>query len=331
MGRGSNGKRVLLAIAAVLVIAAAAAGFYLFDSAGPTPEALAFNAQYDQFKNAADGYTHWHPASPTGTGLIFYQGGKVQEEAYGPLLLPLMDEGVDIFMPHMPFNLAVFDADAAAEIIAAHPEISTWWLGGHSLGGAMAADFVYENPDSVDALILLAAYPQESKPLNDYGGEVLAFFGTRDGLVSVKEISKWQALLPLHARVVMVEGGNHAQFGSYGDQKDDLKALISSENQQQFVREAWLTLMASESTLVFEGVIASAEGNRFLVETTDFDLFDKAWAELLPEAKIVDAQGHELTQASLTAGAEVEVTILPAIRESYPVQISAVKVVVKQR
>ena len=329
MGRGFTRKRVLLAIAAVLVIAAAAAGFYLFDSAGPTPEAMAFNAQYEQFKRTEEGYTHWQPASPTGTGLIFYQGGKVQEEAYGPLLLPLMDEGVDIFMPHMPFNLAVFDADAAAEIIEAHPEISTWWLGGHSLGGAMAADFVYGNPALVDALILLAAYPQESKPLNDYSGEVLAFYGTRDGLVSVKEISKWEALLPLHARVVMVEGGNHAQFGSYGDQKDDLKALISSENQQQFVRDAWLTLMAAESTLVFEGVIASVEGNRFLAETIGSNLFEVAWVDIMPEAEILDSQGQALSQAALTAGAEVEVTILPAIRESYPVQVSAIKVVVK--
>ncbi|SCZ77856.1 alpha/beta hydrolase [Acidaminobacter hydrogenoformans] len=329
MLRGRMKKRILLAVAAVLVIAAAAAGLYLFDSAGPTPEALAFNAQYDQFKSTADGHIHWHPASPSGTGLIFYQGGKVQAQAYGPLLLPLLDHGVDVFLPEMPFNLAVFDANAAAEIIEAHPEISTWWLGGHSLGGAMAADFVYENPELVDALILLAAYPQESKPLNDYSGEVLAFFGTRDGLVSVKEISKWEALLPLHTRVVMVEGGNHAQFGSYGDQKDDLKALISSENQQQFVRDAWLTLMASESTLVFEGVIASVEGNRFLVETIGSNLFEVAWVDLMPEAEILDSEGRALSQAALTAGAEVEVTILPAIRESYPVQVSAVKVVIQ--
>jgi len=329
MGRTRTGKRLLLALVALLAVAAAAAGLYLFDSAGPTPEALTVNARYANQKQSADGYDHWQPASPSGIGLIFYQGGKVQGEAYGPLILPLLDHGISVFLPDMPFNLAVFNSDAALEIIAQHPEISTWWLAGHSLGGAMAADFVYEHPDQISALILMAAYPQESKPLNDYSGEVLAFFGTRDGLVSVDEIPKWQQLLPAHSEIIMVTGGNHAQFGSYGEQKDDLTAEITVEAQQQFVRDAWLSTLGSDSMLIFEGIIESVEGNSFLVKTIGYDLFDQAWVGLMPEAKIKDRLGNSLTSADLVPGAKVEVTILPAIRESYPVQVSAVDVVVQ--
>ena len=262
MGRDRTGKRLLLVLAALLVVAVSATGLYLFDSAGPTTEALTFNARYENQKLSADGYVHWQPATPTGVGLIFYQGGKVQTEAYGPLILPLLDEGISIFLPDMPFNLAVFNSDAALEIITRHPEIQTWWLGGHSLGGAMAADFIYEHPDLISALILLAAYPQDSKPLNDYSGEVLAFFGTQDGLVNRYEVSKWRALLPAHSKVIMVTGGNHAQFGSYGPQKDDLTAEISGEAQQQFVREALLSELESKSTLECEGTFESVEGNQ---------------------------------------------------------------------
>lgn len=329
MGRARTGKRLLLVLAALLAVIVAAAGLYLSGSSAPTPEALEINASYANQKQSANGYSRWQPATPTGVGLIFYQGGKVQAEAYGPLILPLLDEGISIFLPDMPFNLAVFNSDAALEIMAAHPEITTWWLAGHSLGGAMAADFVYEYPDLISALILMAAYPQDSKPLNDYSGEVLAFFGTQDGLVNRYEISKWQALLPAHSKVIMVTGGNHAQFGSYGPQKGDLTAEISGEAQQQFVRDALLSVLESESTLEFEGVIESVEGNRLLIETVDYDLFDIAWVDFMPGAKILDRQGNPLSQADLLPGVKVKVVIMPAIRESYPVQVSAVEIVVQ--
>jgi len=318
-----------LVLAALLVVAVAAAGLYLSGSSRPTPEALGINAVYDNQKQSADGYSYWQPASPTGVGLIFYQGGKVQAEAYGPLILPLLDHGISLFLPDMPFNLAVFNPDAALDIINAHPEITTWWLGGHSLGGAMAADFVYEHPDLISVLILMAAYPQDSKPLNDFSGEVLAFFATRDGLVNSNEISKWQALLPAQAKVVMVTGGNHAQFGSYGPQKDDLTAEISEEAQQQLVREALLTVLESDMTLEFDGIIESVEGNRLLIETIDYDLFDIAWVDFMPGAKILDRQGNSLSFEALTPGTKVKVVILPAIRESYPVQVSATEVYVE--
>jgi len=329
MGRARTGRRLLLVLTALISVTVAAAGLYLSGSSQPTPEALVINSAYENQKQSADGYTYWQPASPTGVGLIFYQGGKVQAEAYGPLLLPLLDHGLSLFLPDMPFNLAVFNPDAALEIINEHPEITTWWLAGHSLGGAMAADFVYEHPDLISSLILMAAYPQDRKPLNDYSGEVLAFFATRDGLVNSNEISNWQALMPAHSKVIMVTGGNHAQFGSYGPQKDDLTAEISGAAQQQFVREALTSVLKSEMTLEFEGIIESVEGIRILVETIDYDLFDIAWVDFIPGAKIMDRKGNPLSFEALKPETKVKVVIMPAIRESYPVQVSATEVEVQ--
>lgn len=329
MGRARTGRRLLLVLTALISVTVAAAGLYLSGSSQPTPEALVINSAYENQKQSADGYTYWQPASPTGVGLIFYQGGKVQAEAYGPLLLPLLDHGLSLFLPDMPFNLAVFNPDAALEIINEHPEITTWWLAGHSLGGAMAADFVYEHSDLISSLILMAAYPQDSKPLNDYSGEVLAFFATRDGLVNSNEISNWQALMPAHSKVIMVTGGNHAQFGSYGPQKDDLTAEISGAAQQQFVREALTSVLKSEMALEFEGIIESVEGIRILVETIDYDLFDIAWVDFIPGAKIMDRKGNPLSFEALKSETKVKVVIMPAIRESYPVQVSATEVIVQ--
>ena len=54
--------------------------------------------------------------------------------------------------------MAIFDANAAEDVIAQFPEIQHWYIAGHSMGGAMASKFVSEHPDQVDGLILMGAY-----------------------------------------------------------------------------------------------------------------------------------------------------------------------------
>jgi hypothetical protein len=233
-------KRAILVFLMTLVIFAA---YYLISSAAPDESALAVADQYSDLRQDEKGYITWTPDDPNGIGVIFYQGGKVEELAYAELLLPLLDEGYTIFLPQLPFNLAVFNADAAAKVVSEHGEINTWWIGGHSLGGAMAADYVFEHPGQMAGLFLLGAYPQEKKPLNDYSGQVVAIFGTKDGLVGTEGIDGWMSLLPKDSVRVMLEGANHAQFGSYGLQKGDLEADISSEDQKEQVRHILLEFL----------------------------------------------------------------------------------------
>ena len=59
----------------------------------------------------------------------------------------------------MPLNLAVLNPGAAQDVIDAYPAIESWVIGGHSLGGAMAAAFADDHPGIVDGLVLLAAFP----------------------------------------------------------------------------------------------------------------------------------------------------------------------------
>jgi pimeloyl-ACP methyl ester carboxylesterase len=152
----------------------------------------------------------------------------------------LAEQGHLIIITPMPLNLAVFNPDAAAEVIAANPEIDFWLVGGHSLGGAMAANFARRNPGLVVGLFLWAAYPSSNDDLSGLDLNVVSIYGTLDGLATGDKIDASRPLLPADTTWAAIEGGNHAQFGWYGDQPGDNPATISREEQQKQILE-WMT------------------------------------------------------------------------------------------
>ena len=114
----------------------------------------------------------------------------------------------------------------------AYPEVLIWIIGGHSLGGVMAAKYVYSEPTSFSGLILLASYPNDSNNLSEFTIPVITIYGSLDGVLSV-EIPETLSLLPsMSTTMVEIVGGNHANFGSYGDQKGDNQASIPRATQQ---------------------------------------------------------------------------------------------------
>ena len=161
--------------------------------------------------------------------LIFYPGAKVEETAYSPLLHQIAAEGVDVFLVKMPFRLAFFGADKASDLISEY-EYDEWYIGGHSLGGAMAANYASKHNERLNGLVLLAAYP--TKPLAK-GLKVISIYGSNDGVLNMEKLEAGRQYLPEGATVCVIEGGNHAGFGNYGDQSGDKKASISAEEQQR--------------------------------------------------------------------------------------------------
>ena len=157
------------------------------------------------------------------TALIFYPGAKVEYTAYAPLLQKLAADGVDCFLVKMPVNFALFGKNRASRIMEKY-SYARWYLGGHSLGGAVAA--MYAADHELEGLVLLAAYPTE--PVDEM---VLEIYGSEDGVLNRERRSAGDALLSRDSRVEMIEGGNHAQFGDYGLQKGDGQAGISREEQ----------------------------------------------------------------------------------------------------
>ena len=215
-------KKRLLAGGIVLLVLAVLAGtfFWYVSDYYPADEiALEVLAQ-DSTVTVQDDLTILSPSYPTDTAIIFYPGAKVEAEAYLPLLTKIRQTGVTCILVHMPFRMAIFDANAAEEVMEQFPDIRHWYIAGHSMGGAMASRFAASHPDEVDGLILLGAYIY-----GDYPPEkTLTVYGSLNQSV--------EDHIDYTENIVEIEGGNHAQFGNYGPQKGDLPATISAEEQQ---------------------------------------------------------------------------------------------------
>ena len=197
-------------------------------------EAMAY--QTDSVQAELDGNVTWFvPENPV-AGLIFYPGGKVEYTAYAPLLRACAENGILCALVRMPSNLAVLDANAADGLRQEHPEITTWYIAGHSLGGAMAANYAAAHAEDFDGLILLAAY--STKDLTGTPLRVLSVYGSEDGVMNRESYEKNRANLPADTTEVVLDGGCHAQFGCYGPQAGDGIPTISGEEQLRQTAEA---------------------------------------------------------------------------------------------
>ena len=163
------------------------------------------------------------------TGFIFYPGGKVEHDAYKPLMRALSAKGVLCVLIEMPFRLAVFDVNAADGIPETYPEVKEWYIGGHSLGGSMAASYVAKHKAQFKGLVLLASYSTDN--LQNSGLRVLSIYGDKDGVMNEKSYDKNLVNLPEESSMQIIKGGNHAYFGMYGEQSGDGKATITNEEQ----------------------------------------------------------------------------------------------------
>jgi pimeloyl-ACP methyl ester carboxylesterase len=225
----------------------ALAGFLIWAITGPAPmpEALAALQSDGQVQVETEPWLVFQPVGEEpSTGLVLYPGGRVDPRAYAPVARALAAEGYLVAIVPMPLDLAFFAPDRAAEVMATYPEIEQWAIGGHSLGGAMAARFAYQNPDVVRGLVLWASYPAENDDLSDRELAVTSIYGTHDCLMTQEKIAASRPLLPPATTWVAIEGGNHAQFGWYGPQAGDLEADVSRTDQQIQIVTATLDLLA---------------------------------------------------------------------------------------
>jgi dienelactone hydrolase len=245
-------RRLLIALGVVLLILVIAAGAALAVLNGrghAQPEAVAAlqsNALVTVSQVAGEDWYVFAPATGSvSTGLILYPGGFVDPVAYAPIARAIAERGYLVVLDPMPLNLAVTGIESADAIIAAHPEIDHWAIGGHSLGGAMAAEYVKNNPNAVAGLVLWAAYPAANSDLSALPLSVVSIYGDADGLASVADVTGAAERLPADTRFVLIPGGNHTQFGSYGQglQRGDNPATISREDQQAQIIEATVELL----------------------------------------------------------------------------------------
>ncbi len=214
-------KVAIVVVVSVILLLLVVGSIYLFAGeymAGQRAQDILNNADNLQIE---DNVFVLSPPQNTDTAFIFYPGAKVEATAYLPLLQKITQElGIMSILVEMPLNYAIFNPDAADEIINDLPNTEHFYIGGHSLGSSMASTYAEQKSDTIDGLIVLGGYVY-----GDYPPEKsLTVYGTFN--------SELEQFIDYDENIVVIEGGNHAQFGDYGPQDGDPPATISAEEQE---------------------------------------------------------------------------------------------------
>jgi len=230
----SRWRQVGFVILVVIIVIISSFFVWALTPRGPMEEALEALESDDEVRvSSGDRYVFEPVEEDVEVGFIIYPGARVDPRSYAPLAREIAKEGFFVVIEPMRLNLAVFSTDAASEVMEVYPEIEKWVVGGHSLGGAMAARFA--SREEVDGLILWASYTPDD--LSGTEIPAISIYAELDGLTTVEDVEESKDKMPPGTKYVEIEGGNHAQFGWYGSQRGDNEARISREEQQRIVVE----------------------------------------------------------------------------------------------
>ena len=237
-------SKIILLLLSVIIIAGAGFVIWAETPLGPMSEALDALKTDSKVTVTTGDWLIFKPNNSTPhTGFIIYPGGRVDYRSYSPEAHEIASRGFLVIIVKEPLNLAVLDANAAQQVIDSYPTVTSWAVGGHSLGGTMAAQYASNAPQILRGLVLWAAYPASGTDLSTKNLVVVTIHGSRDGLVSSTQIDDSLKMLPPDTTRVEIQGGNHAQFGWYGPQPGDNEADISRQYQQEQVVQATTILL----------------------------------------------------------------------------------------
>lgn len=216
-------------VLSLIIICVISMGRYIHDYYHATAEAQAVLEQSEVIVEQINSRTIAFVPEQPKAALIFYPGGKVEYTAYAPLMQELSKQGFLCLLEKMPLNLAVLDITAADGLREKFPEIEKWYIGGHSLGGAMAAIYASRHADELDGLVLLGGY--STTDLRRTKLKALCIYGSNDRVMNREKYQNYKSNLPTQYVETVISGGNHAYFGSYGEQKGDGTASITNDEQ----------------------------------------------------------------------------------------------------
>jgi len=173
-------------------------------------------------------------------GFIFYAGSGIDVRSYAPNARDIARNGYLVVLVSMPRDTALLAPDRAGTVIRDYPGIGSWAIGGHSMGGIAACQFASGNLDDIDAVILWASHPSEANRLDATGIAALSISASNDGVYPDEVIERSREHLPDDTVWVVIEGGNHFQFGWYLDdhKPTDGDAAITREEQTAQIVQA---------------------------------------------------------------------------------------------
>ena len=213
----------------------------------PLPEAEAALTSDSMVEVTQDPWLTFTPSGEIKTGLIFYPGGRIDPRGYSNMMRTIAEKGFLVVVPSMPINMAIFDTNAAEEIISYFSGIENWAIAGHSVGGVSAAMFISKNPGQIDGLAFWAAFPAGNSDLSQSDIPIYMIYGEVDPAADRTAVRDRVELLPTDTVYVEIEGGDHHQFGNYLIKPEEHLALIPREDQQQQIINSTLELLAGIS------------------------------------------------------------------------------------
>lgn len=194
------------------------------------------------------GYMEYGEPDRAKVGFIFYPGGKVGLNAYGELLTRVASQGFFCVVSGMPVNLAVLNPNAADKYIKKYqekfPNIETWYIGGHSLGGTIACKHAINRPGVYKGVVFLAAHPDKNDDMNNTDLKALSIYGSIDGVLNRKRHKENYGNFPKDLHEIVIEGGNHGNFGTYGFQNGDRTSLVDRIHQIDITAKAIVEFMS---------------------------------------------------------------------------------------
>ncbi len=163
--------------------------------------------------------------------VIFFQGGLTDPKAYGPICKKLAENGFTSHLIKMDWRLPQYDYQKISKLFdLQHGQFA---IGGHSQGGKMAAQFVYENPKIFKGLFLMGTSHPRDIDLSSNNIPCIKLYAEYDGLASVEEVMENKNKLPAKTELILIKGGNHSQFGYLGQLLMDSSPNITLEEQQE--------------------------------------------------------------------------------------------------
>ena len=213
----------------------------------PLPEALTALESDDLVEVSQDPWLTFTPTGDIKAGLIFYPGGRIDPRGYAPLLREIASEGYLVVVPSMPINMAIFDTNAADEIIDHFSKINSWGIAGHSVGGTSAAIYTANNPGKIAGLAIWASYPPNNTDLSGANFPVYSIYGELDSRVDRPAIKERKNIMPPDTVYLEIPGGDHHQFGSYLIDPDQDHSTTPRVVQQEQIIEGTLDMLAEIS------------------------------------------------------------------------------------
>ena len=231
----SDSKRKKKWLVPVIIVTAVIAVFFIYFGNYYHAGNTAVNAleSSENVKVSVSDDTYFFDGPSDENAFIFYPGAKVEAAAYAPLMRDIAENDADVFLVKMPLNFAFFGSGRAEDIINSN-DYEDWFIGGHSLGGVAAAGYASSHTDMIKGVVLCASYPSD-----DISSlKVLSLYGTNDSVLNREKYEESSKYLPEDMTEVVLEGGNHAQFGDYGEQDGDTPADMTAGEQQAAAAEA---------------------------------------------------------------------------------------------